>query len=304
MTQPPVPVILDTDISDDIDDLYALALAVRHPGLKLLAVTTVHGDTQAKARLAAKGLRLAGRPDIPVGAGIDMPPARRQRGQSRPDPWANLSHGEFVQPGDPEAGATYPHAQSVLAEALAAAPAPVMLVGIGACSNLAHAATTLPPELRAKVRGVALMGGEVESMRCEYNILCDPEGADVLCSSGWPLFLGTYFVTCQLVIPMPEVERRWGASTDPLHQGLVAATRIWFSHPNLGKPGPVLYDLVPLFWTADPACVTTRTTPVRVELEGQYTRGFTVAQRDGPPVQVSVQLDAQALVERFCQLIA
>jgi inosine-uridine nucleoside N-ribohydrolase len=304
MTQPPVPILLDTDIGDDIDDLYAVALAVRHPGLRLLAVTTVHGDTQHRARLAAKGLRLAGAPGVPVGAGIELPPERRRRGQTRPDPRAGLSHGEFVQPGDPEAGAAYPDAQVVLAAALAAAPAPVVLVGIGACSNLALAAATLPPELRAKVRGVALMGGEVEAMRVEYNILCDPEGADTLFTCGWPVFLGTYFVTRQLVIPMPEMERRWGASPDPLHQGMVAATRLWFARAHYGKPGPVLYDLVPLFWAADPACVTTRTTGVRVELEGQYTRGFTVARSDGPPIQVSTGLDAPALVERFCQLIA
>jgi len=52
----PIPIILDTDIGGDIDDAFALALIVDSPELELLGVTTVSGDTQARARLAAKML--------------------------------------------------------------------------------------------------------------------------------------------------------------------------------------------------------------------------------------------------------
>ena len=34
-------VIFDTDAGGDIDDLYALALILKHPALQLLGVTTV-----------------------------------------------------------------------------------------------------------------------------------------------------------------------------------------------------------------------------------------------------------------------
>ncbi len=57
----PVPIIFDTDAGSDVDDLWALALIVSHPELNLAGVTTVSGDTQARARLVAKTLRLAGR---------------------------------------------------------------------------------------------------------------------------------------------------------------------------------------------------------------------------------------------------
>jgi hypothetical protein len=42
---PRVPVILDTDIGSDVDDAFALALAVASPELELVAVTTV-GEAQ------------------------------------------------------------------------------------------------------------------------------------------------------------------------------------------------------------------------------------------------------------------
>ena len=56
------PIILDTDIGSDIDDAFALALIVNSPELELVGVTTVSGDTQARARLAAKLLWEAGPP--------------------------------------------------------------------------------------------------------------------------------------------------------------------------------------------------------------------------------------------------
>src|SRR4051812_37793412 len=56
----PSPVIFDTDIGTDIDDAYALAALMLRPELKVLGVTTVSGDTVARARLAAKLLAVAG----------------------------------------------------------------------------------------------------------------------------------------------------------------------------------------------------------------------------------------------------
>ena len=56
----PIPIVLDTDIGSDIDDAFALALVLASPELDLRAVTIVSGDTQARARLAAKMLWVAG----------------------------------------------------------------------------------------------------------------------------------------------------------------------------------------------------------------------------------------------------
>src|SRR6266851_4017582 len=69
----PRPVILDTDIGDDIDDALALGLALQSPELNVLAVNTVlqHGDRRAD--LVWKILELYGRTDIPVGVGAEQP---------------------------------------------------------------------------------------------------------------------------------------------------------------------------------------------------------------------------------------
>src|SRR5580698_6642249 len=62
--------IIDTDIGDDIDDAFALALALKSPELKILGVTTAFGDTDLRARLVDRYLTAVGRGDIPIAAGV------------------------------------------------------------------------------------------------------------------------------------------------------------------------------------------------------------------------------------------
>src|SRR5213080_208811 len=76
---PPTPalpekVILDTDIGDDIDDAFALALALCSPELQILGITATFGDTETRAKLLDRFLAEVGRPDTPVAAGIPTPP--------------------------------------------------------------------------------------------------------------------------------------------------------------------------------------------------------------------------------------
>src|SRR5438132_11067601 len=76
---PPTPalpekVILDTDIGDDIDDAFALALALRSPELQILGITATFGDTETRAKLLDPFLAEASRPDIPIAAGAPTPP--------------------------------------------------------------------------------------------------------------------------------------------------------------------------------------------------------------------------------------
>jgi hypothetical protein len=52
----PEKVIIDTDIGDDVDDAFALALAVRSPELQILGVMTTFGDTEARAKIVDRFL--------------------------------------------------------------------------------------------------------------------------------------------------------------------------------------------------------------------------------------------------------
>ena len=186
----PVPIVLDTDIGDDIDDMYALYLALLHPELELRAVTTAHRSSQRKARFVAKALRIAGVTDIPIGAGIDLSVSRQVLGQTDPDPGEMGSHLQWVADTDPEASRVFPRATNVILEQLDRTEEPISLVCIGACSNLADAISQATPEQRSKIRSVARMSGEPTRPIAEHNVVCDPEAADYVYPAAYPCSWG------------------------------------------------------------------------------------------------------------------
>src|SRR6516162_4813650 len=64
-----IPVIVDTDIGSDVDDAFALALAVASPELDLRAVTTVGAEAEDRAWLVCRFLTQVGHKPIPVAFG-------------------------------------------------------------------------------------------------------------------------------------------------------------------------------------------------------------------------------------------
>ena len=64
-------IILDTDIGDDIDDAYALALLMAE-NAKLLGITTVYRNAVQRAKIASRLTALWNR-HIPVYAGESYP---------------------------------------------------------------------------------------------------------------------------------------------------------------------------------------------------------------------------------------
>ena len=71
------PVILDTDIGFDVDDVWALAFLLKCPELDIKLIVTDTGDTHYSAEIVAKLLQVAGRTDIPIGIGIPLDETQR-----------------------------------------------------------------------------------------------------------------------------------------------------------------------------------------------------------------------------------
>src|SRR5215204_339032 len=82
------PVILDTDIGTDVDDILALVVLARAIELELIGVTTVYGDTSLRARMTRLILDQMNRPHTPIGVGA------RETLTGRPVWWAgHEGHG-------------------------------------------------------------------------------------------------------------------------------------------------------------------------------------------------------------------
>jgi inosine-uridine nucleoside N-ribohydrolase len=143
--QMPQLAILDTDIGDDIDDAYALALALRSPELKLLGIATTYGDTELRARLVDRYLAAVGRSDIPVAAGP-----------------ATAHQNVLTQTAYARQAPERKHADAVefLLDQIRAHPGEITLIAIGPLVNVG-AAIERDAATFSKLKRVVLMGGSV-----------------------------------------------------------------------------------------------------------------------------------------------
>lgn len=309
-----ISIIFDNDAGGDIDDLFTLALILAHPDLRLLGVTTVVGNTQARARLVAKMLRLANRPKVPVYAGLGVPEALRAQGKSFE---RKLSHTAFVTEDDPEHDIIYEDGVTFILDTLRTTRKPITLIGTGACTNISEVLRQADEHQRSMIACIALMGGEVHLLHTEANINTDPEAAAFVLHSGIPIFLGTWSVSRALQFSMAEVEALCDGSEDPFIAGLLTCTRLWWGAGKAEKIGPVCYDACPVFWAAGERrgmdCI--ELAPFPIELHGIHTRGAMVlhpwkrfAARPATTTRAGMitaadSLDAAWYKQRYCQLV-
>lgn len=251
--QHPTPIELDTDIGGDIDDAFALALVLHSPELDLRAVTTVSGDTQARARLAAKMLAVAGRTNIPVAAGAPGPPMDSP--QTR---WADgFSSPDLVQQD----------AVDLMRSAIDRAPRQIVIVAIGPLTNVAALLKRYPEEAR-KIHKIVLMGGSIKrgyspgsGPTPEYNIAADAAAAKIVFSAGIPILMAPLDVTARLQLQQPSLERLFALHT-PLTDALEALYKLW------GQPVPTLHDPMAVSLLLDPALCTRQPLAIRITDKG------------------------------------
>ncbi len=172
-------VILDTDIGTDVDDLLALIFIAKAPELCLEGVTTVHGDTLLRAKIARVACEMLGIPDLPVVAG-----ARE-----------TLSGHEIFWPG--HEGENIPGIEHVRVPTIISVPQFLVdlsekysneleILAIGPMTNLAQT-ITFCPEFRSRVKRLYLMCGAYWTDYSEHNIEMDTVAAKIVFESGIPI---------------------------------------------------------------------------------------------------------------------
>ncbi|MBR4748072.1 MAG: nucleoside hydrolase [Abditibacteriota bacterium] len=278
-----IPVIFDTDICDDIDDLFALLCCVFHPNIDLKAVTVVHADVMSKARYVRKVLDMVGAREVPVGVGKPISLARLLKNQYHPHIAPDTGYDRFA--ADMPIG-NYPGALEVMRQVLDASEEPVAVICEGAMTNAAELAVEYPA-LAHRVRGFFVMGGEVEYMHPEHNIMCDPEASEVVFNCGAPVFAAPFTPTKKLRLTEERLRAAFDDMTNPVHRVIRESADLWWGRD------PVLYDIAPVFYLTDPELFETRECSLHTELEGRFTRGYTVADYKAPVKNCAVALDLQ-----------
>lgn len=215
-----IPVLLDTDIGNDIDDAVALAYLLKQPRCELVGITTVTGAVNERSALADAVCRAAGRTDVPVHSGAG-PVLLHGPGQP-------TVHQYGVLKGRPHRSDWPPNtAIEFMRKTIRKRPGEITLLSIGPLTNVALLFAT-DPEVPGMLKDFVSMAGvfyDNPNPR-EWNCLVDPVATAMAFAHPFPrqVLIGLD-VTMQCRMPMEEVRRRF---TKPPLDFVATMAEVWF----------------------------------------------------------------------------
>ena len=247
ITPVPQSVWLDTDIGDDTDDIFALALILASPELNLTGVSTVFGETDARARLAQTLLKLHARDNVPVFAGCGHP----LLGNGRMD---ILPNGPMVREPIAQGACALPkyklptlpktHAVEAMARLIRSNPGQMIPVAIGPLTNIATLILE-DPKIVKKIPRLVVMGGEFKKCMWEWNIHCDPQSAACVVESDLPIDFIPWAIGMTCTVSTVQLNQLFASRTRTVRL-LTRAVKLW------RKAKPRLHHMPHLF---DPMAV-------------------------------------------------
>jgi inosine-uridine nucleoside N-ribohydrolase len=255
-----IKIIVDTDIGDDVDDAFAVGLALASPELDVVGITTAWGDTGLRARLVDRLLQDTANTHIPVAEGIPT--------QSK----TPFSQARWAQAGPPPR--PHPAAVDFLLGQIEQHPEEITLVAIGPLTNIG-AAIDRDPAAFKKLKRVVLMGGSIRKgyndlgytpdrgPDPEYNIVSDIPAAQKLFTSGVPIYMMPLDST-QLKLDEEKRALLFGRGT-PLTDALTLLYHQW------GQLTPTLFDVMAVAYVLDPGLCPAQPLHIVVDRDG-FTR--------------------------------
>jgi inosine-uridine nucleoside N-ribohydrolase len=303
--------ILDTDIGDDIDDAFALALALRSPELRLLGITTEYGDTELRAKLLNRYLGSVGPSEIPVVPGVptahDNVFTQAAYARSKPYYWGGCTHAASILFTN-EIEAYYARlaeqkkhddAAGFLLDQIRFHPGQITLIAIGPLFNI-QAAIERDPAAFRQLKRVVMMGGSIyrgydgrdgarRPADAEWNVSRDPAGLRALLGSGAPVFM--------MPLDSTQIHLESGAREaifshgSPLTDQLTLLYHQWLAGTEGHPPAPTLFDPVAVAYAIRPELCPA--TPMRLEVDD---KGFTRPVDGTPNAQVCLQSDEKGFL--------
>jgi inosine-uridine nucleoside N-ribohydrolase len=301
-------IILDCDPGHD--DAIAMIAAARYT--EILGITTVSGNvaleqTTRNALITSQILGI----DVPVHSGADRPLVAERR------------HAEFIHGASGLDGPELPPLERRAAGSDAVrfiidtvrSRDDVWLVAVGPLTNVALALRAAP-DLSQRLRGISIMGGGLEygnvTPAAEFNILADPEAADVVFGARLRRLMAPLDLTHQFIIDQAAIARvrAVGGNAAAFTAGLLDFYGEAYARAFSGRKEGPLHDPCAVLALTHPELFESKGFHVAVELHGEHTRGMTLADRRGvrsdlqPNTEVMTRMDAAAALEVLLEAVA
>jgi purine nucleosidase len=254
----PTKIIIDSDIGDDVDDVFAIGLALASAEVEIIGISSAWGDTQLRARMIDRLLTETNAINIPVAEGI----ATQTKTPFSQAAWAK---GGNVPPK------SHPQAVDFLLDQIKKDPGNITLVAIGPLTNIG-AAIERDPATFKKLNRVVIMGGAVRKgygdlgfapdhgPQPEYNIYSDVASAQKLFACGVPIYMMPLDST-QLKLDEDKRAFLFKQGT-PLTNALSTLYYQW------GQPTPTLFDAMAVAYVLKPSLCPTTPLHITVEKDG------------------------------------
>ena len=271
-----IPLILDGDPGHD--DAIAWMLAKASPEFEIKAVTSCAGN-QTIEKTTYNALRIC------TLLGIDAPVAMGLPHGLLSEPFdAPSVHGQSGIDGpklpEPAMELSPLRAPELMAKVLKESEEKVTIIATGAQTNVA-ALLLSHPELKKKIERISIMGGGLThgnwTPAAEFNILVDPEAADIVFKSEIEIYMAGLDVTEKALIFPEDFERIRKVGNQV--SGVVADWLDFFYrfHKTIGYTGAPLHDPCAVAVLLHPEMFTIKDYRVEIETAGEYSRGTTVA---------------------------
>ena len=283
MTQRPIPVLVDTDIGTDVDDLLALLTILGSPELELVGVTTTYGDTVLRARIVKQVCDWAGI-DVPIGAGSGVPLSGRTV-------WL-AGHEDLLIDSTSEAARFHPlPAGNVIGDAGRLGRGELCVVAIGPLTNMA-AALDLDRGVSQIGRMVVMGGDFAERSGPEHNFVSDADAAHRVMKSRMAIRVVGVDQTRRVRLHRDEL-MELTAGSSPLQSFVQREVERWMEFN--AEPFVLLHDPVAVAMLIDPGAFTFGRGTVDVQERGAVEGVSAFTPTDNGTAEVVRSIDANRL---------
>jgi len=273
-----IPIIIDTDIGSDIDDTWALAMALGCPELDIKMIVTCTGDTLFRAKIVCKFLEKVGRTDIPVGIGL---------------PFASILEHQraYIKDYDLEGypGAIYEDGIGAMANTIMSSEEKVTLVCIGPLPNIAKLLEK-EPRVVDNTRFVGMHGAVhkgyngSDEIHAEYNVIQHLATAKVVFSSDFDMTI-TPLDTCGIVRLEGDDYKKVAETGNATMSEVMENYQVWLTEMGADTNttrSSILFDAVAIYLAFSETLLEIAEIKIAIDDDGK-----TVIDEDGKSIRVA-----------------